>query len=519
MFTVIYVTRLDGSQLVVNADLIETVEHTADTVITLLDGKKLIVATHVDEVVESVIGYRQLIARGPLRLVDAPNLTTVTSAGSPLSLTSQGAGAVLNIPRLDLSSASVPKTVSVGIGGTINWGSPTTFRNGSLTVSGSGTINVQSLTNVDHSQFFASAGAVLSLPGVLTYTSDPNAMTVNFLQTAGAGAVVRMANLASMDLPGTFFAVQLAAQRGGLIDVPNLTTVTSAGSPLNLTSQGTGAVLNIPRLDVSAGAPKTVSVGIGGTINWGNPTQFHYGSLTVQGSGTINVQSLTNVDKSQFSASAGAILSLPSVSTYASDPNAMTVYFMQADGAGTVARMANLASMNLPGTFFAVQLTATNGGLVDLPNLATVTSAGAPFAVSAQGAGSTVNVPDLSSTVAILNDTFRVYNNGRINMDAFPGNMDVDFKVKFASLTGPLDIYYGDTLLTTLSASQLNAWQAIHLDLDASALLYDAATGLGFVAGGSSADVTFSDYQLTPEPATLTLLALGALAMLRHRRK
>src|SRR4029077_21213722 len=66
--TVIYVTRLDGSQLVVNADLIETDEHTADTVITLLDGKKLVVATHVDEVVESVIGYRQLIARGPLRL-------------------------------------------------------------------------------------------------------------------------------------------------------------------------------------------------------------------------------------------------------------------------------------------------------------------------------------------------------------------------------------------------------------------------------------------------------------------
>src|SRR6202048_4257430 len=74
MFTVIYVTRLDGSQLVVNADLIETVEHTADTVITLLDGKKLVVKTLVDEVVERVIGYRQLIARAPLRLVDTPPL-------------------------------------------------------------------------------------------------------------------------------------------------------------------------------------------------------------------------------------------------------------------------------------------------------------------------------------------------------------------------------------------------------------------------------------------------------------
>ena len=79
-FTVIYVTRLDGSQLVVNADLIETVEHTADTVITLLDGKKLVVATHVDVVVDSVIGYRQLIARGPMRFVDTPNLASAAAA-------------------------------------------------------------------------------------------------------------------------------------------------------------------------------------------------------------------------------------------------------------------------------------------------------------------------------------------------------------------------------------------------------------------------------------------------------
>ena len=76
----IYVTRLDGSILVVNADLIETVEHTADTVITLLDGKKLVVKTPVDDVVDSVIGYRQTIARGPLRHADAPPLHSASAA-------------------------------------------------------------------------------------------------------------------------------------------------------------------------------------------------------------------------------------------------------------------------------------------------------------------------------------------------------------------------------------------------------------------------------------------------------
>jgi flagellar protein FlbD len=80
---VIYVTRLDGSTLVVNADLIETVEHTADTVITLLDGKKLVVKTPVEEVVESVIGYRQTIARGPLRMTDTPPLHSASHAIHP----------------------------------------------------------------------------------------------------------------------------------------------------------------------------------------------------------------------------------------------------------------------------------------------------------------------------------------------------------------------------------------------------------------------------------------------------
>jgi flagellar protein FlbD len=86
---VIYVTRLDGSQLVVNSDLIETVEHTADTVITLLDGKKLVVKTLVDEVVESIIGYRQLIARGPLRMVDGPNLASASAAIHPIPIRSR----------------------------------------------------------------------------------------------------------------------------------------------------------------------------------------------------------------------------------------------------------------------------------------------------------------------------------------------------------------------------------------------------------------------------------------------
>lgn len=55
----IKVTRLDRSELVVNAELIETVEATPDTVITLTNGKKFVVCEEVEEIVHRVMEYRR----------------------------------------------------------------------------------------------------------------------------------------------------------------------------------------------------------------------------------------------------------------------------------------------------------------------------------------------------------------------------------------------------------------------------------------------------------------------------
>lgn len=52
-------TRLNGSAIVVNADLIEMLETTPDTVMTLTTGKKLVVKESVDEVVGKVIDYKR----------------------------------------------------------------------------------------------------------------------------------------------------------------------------------------------------------------------------------------------------------------------------------------------------------------------------------------------------------------------------------------------------------------------------------------------------------------------------
>ena len=55
----IEVTRLKGKKMMINAELIETVEETPDTVITLTNGKKFVVSESAEEVTSLVIGYKR----------------------------------------------------------------------------------------------------------------------------------------------------------------------------------------------------------------------------------------------------------------------------------------------------------------------------------------------------------------------------------------------------------------------------------------------------------------------------
>ena len=48
----------------VNAELIETVEETPDTVITLTTGRKLIVEESMNEIIRLVMDYRRAVLRG-----------------------------------------------------------------------------------------------------------------------------------------------------------------------------------------------------------------------------------------------------------------------------------------------------------------------------------------------------------------------------------------------------------------------------------------------------------------------
>jgi flagellar protein FlbD len=64
----IRLTRINQIPLVLNADLIEHLETTADTVITMTNGQKFVVLESSDDVIRKVIEFRrEVLKSGPLQ--------------------------------------------------------------------------------------------------------------------------------------------------------------------------------------------------------------------------------------------------------------------------------------------------------------------------------------------------------------------------------------------------------------------------------------------------------------------
>ena len=78
----ITLTRINGSRFALNCDLIERVESTHDTVLTLVDGTRYLVTESMGDVVEAVRAYRASIVALSHQLesliVEQPALRLVT---------------------------------------------------------------------------------------------------------------------------------------------------------------------------------------------------------------------------------------------------------------------------------------------------------------------------------------------------------------------------------------------------------------------------------------------------------
>ena len=60
---------INDANIVVNSDLIEFIEATPDTVISLSTGKKFIVKESVPDVVDKVVEFRRSLTKPPIALI------------------------------------------------------------------------------------------------------------------------------------------------------------------------------------------------------------------------------------------------------------------------------------------------------------------------------------------------------------------------------------------------------------------------------------------------------------------
>jgi flagellar protein FlbD len=69
----IAVTRLDGASMLLNADVIEWIEQTPDTLVGLVNGERFLVRDSPEELVRRIIDFKRSIMAGPsLRAVGLP---------------------------------------------------------------------------------------------------------------------------------------------------------------------------------------------------------------------------------------------------------------------------------------------------------------------------------------------------------------------------------------------------------------------------------------------------------------
>jgi len=61
---VIFVTKMNNEVVLLNNDLIETIEETPDTVVTLTTGKKFIIKESSKEILQKVIEFKMKIYNG-----------------------------------------------------------------------------------------------------------------------------------------------------------------------------------------------------------------------------------------------------------------------------------------------------------------------------------------------------------------------------------------------------------------------------------------------------------------------
>lgn len=365
-----------------------------------------------------------------------------------------------------------------------------------FTTSG-GTANFFGATNFDGGNLSVLNGGLLSAPNVSSYTGYTG-FVANKLEAVGVESTLDLSSIATMTgNTAASVRTQINAINGGYIDLSNLMTVSSGrvsfkadgtSSTIDLTSfeslnhtgnitsqliAQNGGSINLPFSGVDL-VTTNLQVDATSFIDFAAIENYNGGTATIDGQGAA-FTGLVNADGTGFVALNGAVINLSTLTDYNGSTNAV-VTTIEADGLGSSIFMDQVQT--LTGNTFAsarTQVSAINGGLVDLNTLETVDGGATDF--FADGANSLI---DLSSVTSITN-------NNNINgiIEAINGG-EIRFAQTGVTVSGVDLLYDGTGILDHSAFSQwrdgsinvqdTNETFSTLIDIDGSSLLVaDAA--------------------------------------------
>ncbi len=343
--------------------------------------------------------------------ISLPGLTSVPAESFDVDFSAQGTNSEINLSNLTSfagSSNSIEDTngatvllnnaltsidgaiITVDATAHINLGQLVKLTNGGLTVDG-GSYTLSNLSDVDGSIFEVQDGGSLDLPAVddIAYGTSAGFPATTFdagnyvypgnLISAG---VISLPNLESISVP--FYGVNIGSLgSGSQVAVPKLTTIN--GGSLSVTSDGSvldGSLTSLNAVVVNLDGTGTIQ-----TSQWVSLTN---GTLSVSGDYSSTTSppfaSLSNIDGSTISVGGTAgDLTLPGVTSISID---------SPDYGSTTLQAGDYEDGTLLST-----------GALSLPDLTTISTDGNYVQISAEGDGSEVILPELTSVTAAGGDS------------------------------------------------------------------------------------------------------------------
>ncbi len=317
-----------------------------------------------------------------------------------------------------------------------------------------------STSSIDSTNLTATNGGTINLP-VTAFTATQGTTW----QASGTGSVVQLPDLTSVSYAGTSLTV--SAQSGGIIQLPALTGVSATGT-LSVSATGAGSQVNLPAVGTAVSG-LTVTESGGGTVNWGSPTTVQASSITLDAASTLNTAALTNIDSTSITvngpgtfsvpligamltvsgtgatlqANAGATLNLPNVMAITNPGNVSDSLTFLASGTGSKVTMDAVTTITNNAAGIAVE--AQSGGYLEMTALTTVNNLGSifgSFTASADGANSKVELPALATIHLVgQSDTISATNGGTVDAPAL------------ASVTNTGNVFEGLTIVSTGAGS------------------------------------------------------------------